>query len=337
MQSVEFTTSFSAPNLFRLETKEDAIVGSTGERMYVYAKNRNAFLSADAPHDRSKSSDLPEPFAELIASQDPSVALAIASDPAAELQGSNASIEKIADVKIDGQAYAALKMERNEEKGVTTLLIDPQTHLIRRAIMDIAPQLAARGASDIKKAVITVDYSSITANPTTKPAQFAWAPPPGARDAQDIVDAGDASHLVGQPAPVFALKDLDDKEISLKDLKGSVVVLDFWASWCGPCVGSLPKINQLHEEFKEQGVKVFAVNQGEDKELVQGFMKSRNLSLPVLLDTDTKVGNQYDANAIPETVVIDKSGQIRNVFVGAGPDTESKLKEAIQAALHASK
>jgi peroxiredoxin len=220
---------------------------------------------------------------------------------------------------------------------VTTLLIDPQTHLIRRAIMDIAPQLAARGASDIKKAVITVDYSAITANPTTKPAQFAWAPPPGARDAQDIVDAGDASHLVGQPAPVFALKDLDDKEISLKDLKGSVVVLDFWASWCGPCVGSLPKINQLHEEFKEQGVKVFAVNQGEDKELVQGFMKSRNLSLPVLLDTDTKVGNQYDANAIPETVVIDKSGQIRNVFVGAGPDTESKLKEAIQAALHASK
>ena len=124
--------------------------------------------------------------------------------------------------------------------------------------------------------------------------------------------------------------------MALKDLKGSVIVLDFWATWCGPCVESLPKLDRIYQDLKEQGVKIYAVNQGEDKELVGGFVKSRNLTIPVLLDSESKVGNQYDAHAIPQTVVIDKSGLIRNVFVGAGPDTENKLRQAIQAALRAS-
>ena len=68
---------------------------------------------------------------------------------------------------------------------------------------------------------------------------------------------------------------------------------------------------------------------------MQGFIKSKNLTLPVLLDSDSKVGQSYKANAIPETVVIGKDGTIRKVFVGAGPDTESKLREAVQSALKA--
>jgi len=114
-------------------------------------------------------------------------------------------------------------------------------------------------------------------------------------------------------------------------------VLDFWATWCGPCVMSLPHLDALYKEFKDQEVKFFAVNQGEDKELVGGFMKSKNLSVPVLLDGDTKVGNKYDAHAIPMTVVVGKDGVVRKVFVGAGPDTESRLRDAIQGAMNASK
>src|SRR5439155_9868447 len=118
--------------------------------------------------------------------------------------------------------------------------------------------------------------------------------------------------------------------------KGNVVVLDFWATWCGPCVASLPHIDKLHQDFKEQGVKVLAINQGEDRELVQGFVNSKKLTLPVLLDTDSKVGESYKANAIPETVVIGKDGIVRKVFVGAGPDSESKIREVVQAAMKAS-
>jgi len=159
----------------------------------------------------------------------------------------------------------------------------------------------------------------------------------------DEVAAGDEDEseaskaLLGKPAPSFKLKDLDGKDVALSELKGSVVVLDFWATWCGPCVMSLPKIDELNKDKKGDGLKVFAVNQSEDKELVQGFIKSKGLTLPVLLDSDGKVGNKYKADAIPETVVIGKDGTVRKVFVGAGPNTEKSLREAVETAMKASK
>lgn len=138
-------------------------------------------------------------------------------------------------------------------------------------------------------------------------------------------------------APAFTVTALDGTKFTLDQMNGRVVLIDFWATWCGPCVGSLPHIDKIASDMKEKGVRVFAVNQAEDKELVQGFMKSKNLTVPVLLDSDSKVGQSYKANAIPETVVIGKDGIVRKVFVGAGPDTETKLREAIDEAVKAAK
>ncbi len=324
--NLDFTTSFSAPNLFRLDTKDDALIGNNGNQLYIYAKNRNLFLSADAPKTRVLTSALPDPFVDLISSQDPSLALALSSDPAAELSDNYSKIEKLDDISIDAHPFTALKLSRKDNQGFTTLLIDPKTSLVRRAMIDVAAVLATRGAGDIKKALITIDYITVTPNATTRPTEFAWAPPSGARDAADVREGDDeaANHLVGTTAPAFTLKDFDDKEISLASLKGKVVVLDFWATWCGPCVASLPHLNQLYLDFKDQDVRVYAINQAEDKDLVSGFMHSKNLTVPVLLDTESKVGDLYDAHAIPETVIVGPDGVISKVFIGAGPDTESQ-------------
>ena len=340
-ESASFTTNFAAPNKFKHETKEDgSVLGSTGERLYVYAKARNAYLTADAPK-KVMSDQLPEPFAQLIGSQNLSLVLALSSEPTNELTRSYSKIDKSADVQVDGKSFTALNLKPRQGAAATTLLFDPATNLLRRATMNMADELVARGAKDVKKAVITIDYKASMPDADAKPEQFAWTPPPTAKDAKEMAEGGEEDEaskaLTGKPAPDFKLKGLDDKEVALKDLKGKVVVLDFWATWCGPCVGSLPHIDKIASEMKEKGVNVFAVNQAEDKELVQGFMKSKGLTVPVLLDSDSKVGESYKANAIPETVVIGKDGIVRKVFVGAGPDTETKLREAIEEAVKATK
>ena len=335
-ETSKFNTTFVAPNKFRHDMGEDGVIGSTGKKMYVFIKARNAYTSVDAPKDKVLSNDLPDPFAQLLGPQNPSLALAMSADPTAELKKEFSSIKKGDAVKIDGQSYTALALSDGD--ATTTLLIDPATNLVRRASMDLSPQLKSRGAKDVKKAVVTIDYTSTTADAPAQDESFAWTPPAGAKDVAEMAgsDGKETEHvLVGKPAPDFTLKDLEDKEIALADLKGSVVVLDFWATWCGPCVASLPKIDQLASESKEQGVRVFAINQGEDKQLVEGFIKSKKLTLDVLLDPDSKIGQEYKAQAIPETVVINKDGTVRAVFVGAGPDTEEKLKAQVEAALKA--
>ena len=113
---------------------------------------------------------------------------------------------------------------------------------------------------------------------------------------------------------------IDGSSVSLADLKDHVIVLDFWATWCGPCVASIPHIDQINADLSDKGLKVFAVNLEESKPLVQKFIVSKKLTLPVLLDTDGATGKKYLANAIPETVIIGKDGVVKKVFVGFGSD-----------------
>ena len=338
---VDFSTAFAAPNKFRHDVKDEALLGSTGEKFYIFMKEPNMYLMKDAPKSKVMSDELPDPFAELIGGQNLSLVLALSQNPSEELTRSYRKIEKSADVKVDDKTYTALAMSNNAGSPKATLLIDPATNLVRRATIDISDQLLSQGAPEVKKAQVTIDYTSSTPDAAAEPASdaFAWAPPAGAKDAEQMQqqggEAGPAAALEGKPAPDFKLKGLDDKEVALADLKGQVVVLDFWATWCGPCVASLPKIDKLHQEKKDAGVKVFAVNLREDKELVQGFMTSKKLSLPVLLDNEGATGDAYQAQAIPQTVVIAKDGTIAKVFVGAGPNTEAQIREAVETALKA--
>jgi len=137
---------------------------------------------------------------------------------------------------------------------------------------------------------------------------------------------------VGEPAPDFAARDLADREVTLAALRGQkVVLLDFWATWCGPCRAAMPSLEALHNDFKDRGLEVLCVNQGEDREQVQHFIKRKAYTFPVLLDPETAIGDTFGVRAIPTQVVVDKRGAVRWIHVGfAGEDAElRKLLERL--------
>jgi thiol-disulfide isomerase/thioredoxin len=149
---------------------------------------------------------------------------------------------------------------------------------------------------------------------------------------------GNESPLVGKPAPDFDLELLEGKRFRLADNKGKVIVLDFWATWCGPCIQAMPQVEKVTSEFPDQDLMLVAVNLQETPQQIKAMMERHQLRLPrVALDQDGVVAEKYGAHAIPQTVVIGREGNIARLFVGGGPHLGDQLRDAIKATLTSEK
>jgi thiol-disulfide isomerase/thioredoxin len=151
-------------------------------------------------------------------------------------------------------------------------------------------------------------------------------------------DPGDGSEgkeslLVGKPAPEISLDFVDGNKFRLSEHKGKVVVLDFWASWCGPCLQAMPQIDRVAHEFSDQGVELFAVNLEETADKVTAALERLKLSTSVVLDRNGRVAERYGATSIPQTVIIDREGNVSRVFVGGGARFDEKLRGALTSVL----
>ncbi|MDA8212392.1 MAG: TlpA disulfide reductase family protein [Clostridia bacterium] len=147
------------------------------------------------------------------------------------------------------------------------------------------------------------------------------------KPAADRLEA--ARPQVGYPAPDFTLTDLGGKTVSLSDLRGEPVYLNFWATWCPPCREEMPDIQQVYTE-KGQQVRFLAVNLTGTEKSVQGvreFLSAGGYTFPVLLDEDNAVAEQYQVRAIPTSIFIDAAGVITYRYAGA------MNKEKLEAAL----
>jgi thiol-disulfide isomerase/thioredoxin len=153
--------------------------------------------------------------------------------------------------------------------------------------------------------------------------------------AQEGADTGSEvtgidSPLVGQPAFVFRAGILDGPHFNLAEHKGRFVVLDFWATWCGPCMQSLPMIEEVVKEFADRDVRLFAVNMEEQPDQIKTVTERHKMKFPVVLDRDGGIAARYAVTAIPQTVLIDREGKIVRLFVGGGKKTADALKAALQ-------
>ncbi|MEA5000846.1 MAG: TlpA disulfide reductase family protein [Endomicrobiaceae bacterium] len=131
-------------------------------------------------------------------------------------------------------------------------------------------------------------------------------------------------------APDFTLQDLNGQKVSLSDFKGKVVFVDFWASWCPPCRQSIPAVEKLYEEYKDNGNIVFlGINLNEDKSSVSKFVEKQKIKYTVLM-SDKKVISNYKISGIPAFFLIDQKGNMYNKYVGYSPDSENSWKEDIK-------
>lgn len=141
---------------------------------------------------------------------------------------------------------------------------------------------------------------------------------------------GLASVLVGKPAPDFELELLDGDKFRLNRERGSVVVLDFWASWCGPCLQTMPQVETVAREFAGAGVKLISVNQQEMPERIRDVLARLELKAVVALDREGLIGERYGAITIPLTVIIDRDGNVVRVFSGGGATFGDRLRSALE-------
>ncbi|MBV8055041.1 MAG: TlpA family protein disulfide reductase [Deltaproteobacteria bacterium] len=135
----------------------------------------------------------------------------------------------------------------------------------------------------------------------------------------------------GKLAANFKLKDLKGNEISLTSLRGKVVFLNVWATWCAPCREEMPSIETLYNDFKaDKNFVVLAISQDTDDTLVSPFVKQNHLQFTVLLDPRNEVGEHYDVNGIPETFIIGRDGRIVAHHVGPYDWSNADIREALQ-------
>jgi thiol-disulfide isomerase/thioredoxin len=179
------------------------------------------------------------------------------------------------------------------------------------------------------KYTLTINYTHWKLNSPITKDPFAFKPEKEDKEVKSFLPPQPKPQehpLQQKPAPDFTLNLLNGKKFNLSDYKNkNIIILDFWATWCKPCVKALPILAQTAKKYKDKDVIFYAVNQAENKNQITSFLEKNNINCNVILDTKNKAAKLYQVKAIPQTVIIDKNGIIQIVHVGFMPDLQQVI------------
>lgn len=339
------------PNLFSITalsnpSKEVVQLVSDGKAFSVFYEALKKYATVDAPETLAAATDNQIVVGTLAAGNGNTVTAALlAADPAAKLLDKVSKLDYAGLETIDGQKchhLSAQGAEFNWELWVTA----GNEPLPVKFTPDLAPTLKrmmARGGQQPEgevKVDCVVSFTDWQVNPKFGDNAFAFAAPAGAEQVGSIEEifgqaptAAKPHALLGKPAPAVKLDSYTGGKFDLSAQKGRVVILDFWATWCGPCVQALPIISKVASSFAEKGVVFYAVNLQEDAATVKKFFEDAKLEVPVLFDTKGDTAAAYLADAIPQTVLIGKDGSVQVVHVGFSGDLEKGLTAELESLL----
>ena len=134
----------------------------------------------------------------------------------------------------------------------------------------------------------------------------------------------------GGPAPSFTLAALSGQQSALSQYKGQVIMVNFWATWCGPCQQEMPLLDQMYKKYKPAGFTLIGVNVDKEAPAVKDLMARKPVSFPVLLDPANQVSKAYHVDEMPSSVLIDRMGEIRYIHRGYRPGDENEYQDRIR-------
>jgi len=142
-----------------------------------------------------------------------------------------------------------------------------------------------------------------------------------------------SSGMEGQPAPDFALKSSSGENLRLSEYRGDVVMINFWATWCGPCRQEMPLLDELYTRYQRVGFNLLGVNIDDDSRRAMKMIDELGVNFPVLFDARKEVSKLYEVEAMPVTVLVDREGTVRHVHHGYKPGYEEKYLDQIRSLL----
>lgn len=329
---------------------EQGMMGSTvvsdGEKIYTFVPMMG---------DKYVVADAPDSLEQIGAEAGGAIGTAtmfgrflFAEDPYAALMEGVTALEYLGQEEVNGVPCHQLRFVREASADVRLesilLLESGDRPVVRKLSIDMSEMFATMGArmygGGDMKSVMVLSFDDWEINPKLAADEFAFVPPEGAVEARPLFGSGgdvgarDEPLLVGAEAPLFTLPLLDGGEVDLAVHNGkNIVILDFWATWCKPCVLALPILVEVAEAYEDRGVVFYAVNLREKPQVIQTFLERKAMDFRVALDKDAGVGKLYGVQGIPQTVIIGKDGTVQAVHVGLLPDLKKKLSGELDALL----
>ncbi len=135
----------------------------------------------------------------------------------------------------------------------------------------------------------------------------------------------------GAAAPQFSLAARGGQNVSLAQYKGQVVMINFWASWCGPCRQEMPLLESIYKKYNKLGFTMLGVNVEPDSNAANAWLKETPVSFPILYDTESKVSKLYDVAGMPTSVIIDRAGKVRLIHRSYRPGDENEYLDSIRS------
>ena len=245
--------------------------------------------------------------------------------------------------ELEGESVNHLRFGQDEFDWDAWIKADGDPLLLRVKVdMSKTLEQMAPGANADSQMTITETFQNWSINQPIDEEVFAFTPSADAEKVDNLLDEmmppSESSSLLGKTAPPIELDLLNGGTFRLEEHVGQdIVMLDFWATWCGPCVEEIPLLSEIAEEYADKGVVFYAVNQGEGPDKIKDFLATEKLNLTVALDVNGTAGNDYQVQGLPTLALIDKEGVIQAVHVGYDPGIKKTLRREIDSLLNGKK